>query len=403
MSDDSVIYTPNSKVLFVSICSLHKKKGGGKKYFSQESITNKLSQEIGRTLLKKREEVRNLIWSGSVSWGGIDAAELEYNNNLAPGPDFGGSADYAEYLPSILRYAGRFYLALGDEGKKKIIQSNHHVLFISGLYGFVTPTESIQLYSCPIEGESVIQNLWTKNQTLTNILIDYIKKNGIIKIFDLTSRNDYRNIIDWDYLKMSTSADVLYCFTKMSAYDYALIEFGNLLRESLLDYSESDLLAITPETVIGDVIFRDVPDTWENLPKEQDIFVIQNAAKEIPTLPSYSLSQIPKKLGIPQENVENSQFDHEGKGWLVAFTSEFQKNIDQYNDKKLQGRVLEAMVDIVLSPMTKRGDTVKALKGPLEGKWRYRIGDFRLIYYPDEKAKKVSLIAFRPRGNVYLD
>ena len=42
---------------------------------------------LAASLLKKREEVRNLIWSGDVSWGGIDTAEAEYNN-LAPGADF---------------------------------------------------------------------------------------------------------------------------------------------------------------------------------------------------------------------------------------------------------------------------------------------------------------------------
>ena len=403
MADNSAVYNPTSKILFLSICSLHKKKGGNEKFSSPKSITDRLSSDIGKTLLNKREEVRNLIWSGAVSWGGIDTAELEYNNNLAPGPDFGGNADWAEYFPAIIRYSGRFFLALGDEGKKKLIQSHHHALFISGLYGLVTPTESIQLYSCPLEGESVIQNIWTEHKILTNILIDYIKRNGITKIFDFTARNDYRNIIDWEYLKTKTNAEVMYCFTKMSAYDYALIEFGNLLRESLLDYSENDLLAIKPETVIGDVIFRNIPETWDTLPKEQDLFVIQKAIKEIPNLPTYPFSQISTKLGISHDSSSGIHHIHEGKGWLVSFTSEFQKNLSQYNDKKLQGRILEAIAEIVVSPLTKRGDTVKPLKGPLEGSWRYRIGDYRLIYDPDERGKKVSLIAFRPRGNAYLD
>lgn len=403
MSSGPAFYNPNSKILFISICSLHKKTGGNRQYFSQESIGSRLSPESGETLLKKREEVRNLIWSGSVSWGGIDTAELEYNKYLAPGPDFGGSENFVEYLPAILRYTGRFYLALGDEGKRKIAKSNHHVLLLSGLYGLVTPTESIQLYSCPVEGKSVIQNIWTDQQTLTNILVDYIRNNGITQVFDFTARNDYRKLIDWDYLKRNSNVKAFHCFTKMSAYDYALIEFGTLLRETLLDYSESDLLAISSESVIGEVIFRNVPDTWDGLPKEEAIFIIENSAKEIPSLPSYPLSQIPKKLGILQEEGSNFQSAQDRETWLVAFTSEFRKNLDQYNDKKLQGRVLEALADIVKAPVTKRGDTVKDLKGPLEGKWRYRIGDYRLIYYPDEQTRKVSLIAFQPRGNAYFD
>ena len=179
--------------------------------------------------------------------------------------------------PAISRYSGRFYLPW-DQRERKLIESKHHALFISGLYGLVTPTEPIQLYSCPLEGESVIQKAWTTNRLLTNILIDYIVRNQVTRIFDLTSRNDYRNVIDWAYLKEKTGVDVLYCFTKMSAYDYALIEFGNLLREELLTWPEEKLLGIEPESTIEDVIFRAVSETREDLPKEHDIFILQKAA-----------------------------------------------------------------------------------------------------------------------------
>lgn len=401
--ESSAYYNPHSRILFISTCSLHKKKGGDKKFYPTESIASKLNPQIGQLLMDTRNSVREILWSGKISWGGVDTAELEYNNNLVPGPDFGGSSDYAEYLPSILRYSGRFYLALGDEGKRKLLQSGHHALFISGLYGLVTPTESIQLYSCPLDGNSEIQKTWTHQKILTTVLADYVQKNGITRIFDLTARNDYRNVIDWNELKSKTKVGVLHCFTKMSAYDYALIEFGNLLRETLLEYTEDQLLSIQPETSIGEVIFRDISMTWDNLPKEEDIFVIQNAFHEVPLLPSYSFNQIPQKLGILSDKpVEINQTPGMNE-WFVSFTSEFQKNLSQQKDKKLQGRVLEAIAELAISPMVKRGDTIKALKGPLEGQWRYRIGDFRLIYYPNEEAHKISLIAIRPRGNAYID
>ena len=402
MSTKPALYQPDSKVLFLSICSLHKKKGGTSEYAGQESITSRLSPTLAASLLKKREEVRNLIWSGDVSWGGIDTAELEYNNNLAPGADFGGNAEWAEYLPAISRYSGRFYLALGAEGKRKLIESRHHALFISGLYGLVTPTEPIQLYSCPLEGESVIQKAWVTKHLLTEVFIDYIIRNQVTRIFDLTARNDYRNMIDWAYLKEKTGVSVLHCFTKMSAYDYALIEFGNLLREELLTWPKEKLLTIEPESTIGDVIFREVAETREDLPKEHEIFILQRAAGEIPGLPTYPLDQISQTLGIVSES-NDSQFKKDRKGWVVSFTSEFRKNLNQYNDKKLQGRVLEAVAEIIVSPTAKRGDTIKPLSGLLAGQWRYRIGDYRLIYLPDEGAKRISLVAIRPRGNAYDD
>jgi mRNA-degrading endonuclease RelE of RelBE toxin-antitoxin system len=416
MMQDFGQYNPGSSILFLSICSLHKTKGGISNYENKYSLYSQLSPEIGKLLLKRRDEVRNLIWSGKISWGGIGTEELDYNNNLMPGPDFGGDNSLGEYLSAINRYSGRFFLALGEEGKQQLIRSHHHLLLLSGLYGLLSPSEPIQLYSCPLEGESIVQNVWTNSNFLTRVIIDYIKKKNIKRIFDFTARGDYRDLIDWDEIKNKTSCSVLFCFTKMSAYDYALIEFGNVLRQDLLNYTEKELMEIQPETIIGDVIFRQVPFTWDTLPKEKEILLIKNAEKEFPKLPAYSSFEIEDRLfgdisstvlcdrKIPvilhSPDISPKIYDRQ---WLVSFTSEFEKNLKTYSDKKLQGRMLEAIVDIVNSPLTRKGDTVKPLSGPLEGKWRYRIGDFRLIYQPDNTTKKVYLIAIRPRGNAYLD
>ena len=70
-------------------------------------------------------------------------------------------------------------------------------------------------------------------------------------------------------------------------------------------------------------------------------------------------------------------------------------------DKKLQGRILEAITKLTLSPITSTGDTIKPLTGDLEGFWRYRIGDYRLIYKPVEKFREILLISFSSRGSVY--
>jgi hypothetical protein len=47
-------------------------------------------------------------------------------------------------------------------------------------------------------------------------------------------------------------------------------------------------------------------------------------------------------------------------------------------DRKLQGRILEALVEITKNPTEVRGDTVKPLTGDLKGFWRYRVGDYRI-------------------------
>jgi mRNA-degrading endonuclease RelE of RelBE toxin-antitoxin system len=72
-------------------------------------------------------------------------------------------------------------------------------------------------------------------------------------------------------------------------------------------------------------------------------------------------------------------------------------------DRKLQGRILEAVADLTKNPLEIRGDTVKPLSGEFKGCWRYRIGDFRLIYSADRNSGDVTLVAFSPRGSAYKD
>jgi mRNA-degrading endonuclease RelE of RelBE toxin-antitoxin system len=86
--------------------------------------------------------------------------------------------------------------------------------------------------------------------------------------------------------------------------------------------------------------------------------------------------------------------------WLIGMTDAFIKAIEG-TDKKLKGRILEAISDLSEEPAKPRGDTVKPLASGLKGLWRYRIGDYRLIYRPDGKNRQVLLLAFASREAVY--
>jgi mRNA-degrading endonuclease RelE of RelBE toxin-antitoxin system len=86
--------------------------------------------------------------------------------------------------------------------------------------------------------------------------------------------------------------------------------------------------------------------------------------------------------------------------WLIGFAKQFSKAIESI-DRKLQGRILEAVTDIANAPVMHRGDTVKRLSGDMDGFWRYRIGDFRLVYYPDEATHTITLCDFASRGSIY--
>jgi mRNA-degrading endonuclease RelE of RelBE toxin-antitoxin system len=86
--------------------------------------------------------------------------------------------------------------------------------------------------------------------------------------------------------------------------------------------------------------------------------------------------------------------------WLIGYSQDFKKKTERL-DQNLKGRIFSALGKITENATTILGDTVKPLSGELSGHWRYRIGDFRLIYYPDLKYGTVTLIDFGPRGDIY--
>ncbi|MCB8747070.1 type II toxin-antitoxin system RelE/ParE family toxin [Rhodoferax sp. U2-2l] len=86
--------------------------------------------------------------------------------------------------------------------------------------------------------------------------------------------------------------------------------------------------------------------------------------------------------------------------WSIAFTSDFRKSVADI-DKKLQGRILEVISNLSQDPLTAQGDTKKPLTGEFKGLWRYRIGEYRLVYEPVLADQQVVLLEFASRGSIY--
>jgi mRNA-degrading endonuclease RelE of RelBE toxin-antitoxin system len=86
--------------------------------------------------------------------------------------------------------------------------------------------------------------------------------------------------------------------------------------------------------------------------------------------------------------------------WMSIFLKEFKKNLTVL-DLKLKGRVADAILDIAVNPTSVKGDTKKPLTHDLSGKWRYRLGDYRLIYMPVIKAQTIYYLDIANRGSVY--
>lgn len=95
-----------------------------------------------------------------------------------------------------------------------------------------------------------------------------------------------------------------------------------------------------------------------------------------------------------------AMFSRRPPDWLVGFSTEFLKSIS-HTDAKLRGRILDAVGKISTAPIEPVGDTIKPLSGTSAGLWRYRIGEHRLVYLPDVQTKKITLLFFGPRGDVY--
>ena len=282
------------------------------------------------------------------------------------------------------RYDGRFFLALGTDGRKSLAESRHHTLFLSGLYGLLRPSESIQLYSCPLSVQ--VAKLWNSDSLLTELLCEYMRSCGVAKIFDLTGVDAYRRLIDWPQVA-KTGAKVLHCFSTSAAGDSALPYFGKLLASNLLDLSENELAGVQPETEMGSVRFRSLPQPSSGYPEEvAAILAARDEADILQPLPSESLGEY-----ISGGNPDTPRRGGECE-WRFKATSNFIKDVKKR--LSLFDSVLKAVETIRQHPTSPRGDTVKPLKYNLKGMWRYRIGDFRLVYEPDDDQRIIRLLSF---------
>ena len=86
--------------------------------------------------------------------------------------------------------------------------------------------------------------------------------------------------------------------------------------------------------------------------------------------------------------------------WFLVITKQFSKSIQKV-DGKVKGRILTAINEIASNPISPKGNTIKPLTHDLQGLWRYRIGDYRLIYAPVERDRRVLLLNFSARGEAY--
>ncbi len=86
--------------------------------------------------------------------------------------------------------------------------------------------------------------------------------------------------------------------------------------------------------------------------------------------------------------------------WNRVFNKPFLKNLEKL-EIGLQERVYQAISEILLDPKCAKGDTVQRLGGNHKGRWRYRIGDYRLVYLPEIEEKTVIFLDVGKRDEIY--
>ena len=148
------------------------------------------------------------------------------------------------------------------------------------------------------------------------------------------------------------------------------------------------------ELASGEVVFQDVGvatsallDMW-GLAEPLIGVAYEPMLREAPVMPDYAVR--PRAFRAPRPE----------PSWYLGFTKEFSKAIANI-DRKVQGRVLQALDYLSTKPTVPSGNTVKPLSGEHKGLWRYRIGDYRLIYRPDTDNARVELITVVSRGSAY--
>ena len=354
-------------VLFVTACSLTKATGGAAPFDEGATISTAATLHAEQ-LTARRDEVRDLVKNGETAdWQGIPLKDLSYNRDLVRGLEFGGRKG-ALYMPALDRYEGRFFQALGDAGKARC-RTDDRLLIVSGLYGLVRSSEPMQLYSCPLLAE--VAAIWQRDGLLTDIVRAYVKRNDVLRVFDLTAMDAYRGLIDWDQLA-ADGTDVLHGFDQMAAGESALTSFGRFFGY-LVSLSDDALIDLDPEhprAEFGTCRLQRSTEPPSGYPTE-----------------TWPVDMAPEVLGGGNPDAGP---------WQFTMTSRFQREA-----KSAFKEALRAVVEICNTPMSPRSNTIKRLSGHGGRLSRYRLGDRRLVYEPDETRRVVRFLRFGPRGDVY--
>ena len=271
----------------------------------------------------------------------------------------------------------------------------HGALIVSGLYGLVQPMERIQLYSCPLDAE--VAETWDRDALLTDVLCEYIDRFNVLRVFDLLAIDAYRQLIDWQRIADS-GTDVLHCFDAMASGESALTSFGMFLASYLIERTEERLIDLDDGDRIENVMFRSSMVTPAGFPEE--LASLMAARNESRVWQPRHLGDDVREIvrgGNPDRSPNTERGD--ARKWTFTLAREFRRDLRR--QPQLLDRVIRAVMEVCDSPMSARDNTVKPLRNALRGMWRYRVGDFRVVYHPNRDGRIVNFLGVKPRSDAY--
>lgn len=86
------------------------------------------------------------------------------------------------------------------------------------------------------------------------------------------------------------------------------------------------------------------------------------------------------------------------ENWEIILTRPAEK-IYENTGKEMKKRLDNCFEELEKDPLY--GNNIKPLTGKLKGLYRYRVGDWRVVYRIFRETNVVEIIAILPRGNAY--
>jgi pimeloyl-ACP methyl ester carboxylesterase len=270
-------------VLVIS-CSATKSDVHGTGHSRNDWIVDQITDErLASIILEMRSRVLRLIQEGKID--GIEFKEgnraaKPANQQLLYGPDLGGVFNEERYLPAYLRYKGRCYQATKEEWEALYENPAHpQILIMSGLYGLIPATESIQNYDVHLTDVDLtssisLQSYWKDRELMTQILVanlEWVEKHRgpVGRVVDALSELSYQETINWSLIDRRWP--VLHrVFESKSGRD-ALGNLGVWVRD-----------VIRRPEIIGELNFEQFYDNPNFLPKDRIAFEERIGGSQLP-------------------------------------------------------------------------------------------------------------------------